>query len=109
MFRGWFKTVDPEAENLHIINNISNFNSIFKTLLSDWKSSSLKNVDHLKNIASIQVIEDLAKTLKKLKKLDPTKLISQSAEQSGEADQGAGEFWLLLDDLTRRFKRIDIG
>jgi len=47
--------------------------------------------------------------LNKLKKEDPTKMISKTVSQSNEAGHGSGEFWLLLDDLTKRFKTIHIG
>ena len=60
LFRGGNK----EEENKHIINNISDFTKVLGDILNEWKIGSLKNVDHLKNIASDQVIEDLAKTLK---------------------------------------------
>lgn len=34
--------------------------------MNEYKTVSLKNVDHLKNIASLEVIEDLSKKLKTL-------------------------------------------
>lgn len=64
----WLSSIfgNKEEDNKHIIHNISNFTKVLGDLLNEWKTGSLKNVDHLKNIASIQVIEDLAKSLKML-------------------------------------------
>lgn len=45
----------------------------------------------------------------KLKTQDQTKLVSQTANQSDEVGQDPGEFWLLLDDLSKRFGSICIG
>lgn len=45
----------------------------------------------------------------KLKTQDQTKLVSQTASQSDEVGQDPGEFWLLLDDLNKRFGSICIG
>lgn len=53
--------------------------------------------------------DKIAPVFAKLKKQDPTKLISQTAPQSDEVGQDPGEFWLLLDDLTKRFTSVSIG
>lgn len=44
-----------------------------------------------------------------LMKKNPTDLISIQENKSSEKKQDAGEFWLLLDDLTKRFNAIHIG
>jgi hypothetical protein len=61
----WFSS-GRESENQTIISNIGSFSGILGGLLNEYKTVSLKNVDHLKNIASLEVIEDLSKKLKTL-------------------------------------------
>lgn len=49
------------------------------------------------------------KYLQKLRRIDPNALISKQVKQSKQKNTEDGEFWLLLDDLTHRFKRVYVG
>ena len=74
-FLKWFGPGKEEAQNKQIISKIGNVTGVLGGLLNEWKAGSLKNVDHLKNIASLEVIEDLSK---KLVTLDSNKYVLEN-------------------------------
>ena len=87
-------------------------------LRNPWGHSVQRNIKVSDRIAEVEKMllnesmsaeekRELTTQLTNLKKKNPNELISTEVENF--ADQENGEFWMLLDDLTRRFKRIHIG
>jgi hypothetical protein len=91
-FEEWaqkYKTIKERMEAYINPDNVLKYNGLLPTHKGDYDKAFAEHTQ--------------------LKKKDSTELISKELETSDEVGQEAGEFWLLLDDLTRRFSSVHIG